>query len=182
MGFPGGSVVKNPPANVGGARGGFDPWVRKIPWRRKWQLTPVFLPGECHGQRGLTGHSPWGGRVGHGWSDLAALNHRISELEAVDKLAKSHFFFFFSQERVASQDLTWQSGVSLHPTMPLSLSPNRWDLEVEQSWVNHSNSQSIRGQRRVKRKRTRSLVSFFKFGFGYSGVCLRGSASSGVLY
>ena len=30
---------------------GFDPWVKKIPWRRKWPLTPVFLPGECHGQR-----------------------------------------------------------------------------------------------------------------------------------
>ena len=32
-------------------RPGFDPWVRKIPWRRKWQSTPVFLPGESHGQR-----------------------------------------------------------------------------------------------------------------------------------
>ena len=38
----------------------FHPWVRKIPWRRKWQSTPVFLPGESHGQRGLAGHSPWG--------------------------------------------------------------------------------------------------------------------------
>ena len=38
----------------------FDPWVGKIPWRRKWLLTPVFLPGESHGQRSLTGYSPWG--------------------------------------------------------------------------------------------------------------------------
>ena len=38
----------------------FDPWVRKIPWRRKWQPTPVFLPGESHGQRSLAGDSPWG--------------------------------------------------------------------------------------------------------------------------
>ena len=38
----------------------FDPWVRKIPWRRKWQPTPVFLPGESHGQRSLPGYSPWG--------------------------------------------------------------------------------------------------------------------------
>ena len=37
-----------------------DPWVRKIPWRREWQPTPVFLPGESHGQRSLAGHSPWG--------------------------------------------------------------------------------------------------------------------------
>ena len=46
-------------------RPGFDPWVRKIPWRRKWQPTPVFLPGEAHGQRSLTGYSPWGHRVEH---------------------------------------------------------------------------------------------------------------------
>ena len=39
---------------------GFNPWVRKIPWRRKWQLTPVFLPGEPHGQRSLASYSPWG--------------------------------------------------------------------------------------------------------------------------
>ena len=37
-----------------------DPWVGKIPWRRKWQPTPVFLPGEFHGQRTLAGYSPWG--------------------------------------------------------------------------------------------------------------------------
>ena len=43
-------------------RGEFDPWVRKIPWRRAWQLTPVFLPGESHGQRSLAGCSPRGHR------------------------------------------------------------------------------------------------------------------------
>ena len=36
-------------------RCGFDPWVRKVPWRRKWQPTPVFLPGKSHGQRSLAG-------------------------------------------------------------------------------------------------------------------------------
>ena len=41
-------------------RHGFDPWVRKIPWRRKRQPTPVFLPGESHGQRSLVGPSPRG--------------------------------------------------------------------------------------------------------------------------
>ena len=40
-------------------RPGFDPWVRKIPWRRKWWPTPVFLPGESHGQRILEDYSPW---------------------------------------------------------------------------------------------------------------------------
>ena len=38
----------------------FDPWVGKIPWRRTWQLTPVVLPGESHGQRSLAGYGPWG--------------------------------------------------------------------------------------------------------------------------
>ena len=38
----------------------FNPWVRKIPWRRAWQPTPVFLPGESHGQGSLVGYSPWG--------------------------------------------------------------------------------------------------------------------------
>ena len=38
----------------------FEPWVRKIPWKRKWQPTPIFLPGKSHGQRGLVGYSPWG--------------------------------------------------------------------------------------------------------------------------
>ena len=44
-----------------------DPWVRKIFWRRAWQPTPVFLPGKSHGQRSLTGYSPWG----HKESDMA---------------------------------------------------------------------------------------------------------------
>ena len=38
----------------------FDPWSRKISWRRKWQSTPVFLPGKSHGQRKLVGYSPSG--------------------------------------------------------------------------------------------------------------------------
>jgi len=41
-------------------RCGFDPWVKKIPWRRKWQPTPVFFNGKSNGQRSLQGYSPWG--------------------------------------------------------------------------------------------------------------------------
>ena len=51
-------LVKNPLANAGDKRCSFDPWVGKIPWRRKWQPTPVFLPGESHVQRSLVGYSP----------------------------------------------------------------------------------------------------------------------------
>ena len=38
----------------------FDSWVRKIPWRKKWQPIPVFLPGKSHGQTCLEGYNPWG--------------------------------------------------------------------------------------------------------------------------
>jgi len=38
----------------------FDPWVRKILWRREWQPTPIFLPGKFHGQTSLAGYSLWG--------------------------------------------------------------------------------------------------------------------------
>ena len=53
-------AVKNLPAMQ--KRLGFHPWVGKIPWRRKWQPTPVFLPGESQGQRSLVSYSPWGGK------------------------------------------------------------------------------------------------------------------------
>ena len=54
-------VVKNLPANAGDKKG-FDPWVRRIPWRSAWQPTPVLLPGKSHGQRSLAGYSPWGSK------------------------------------------------------------------------------------------------------------------------
>ena len=58
QGFPGGARG-NEPACQGG-RSKFDPPVGKTPWRRAWQPTPVFLPGESQGQRSLAGCSPWG--------------------------------------------------------------------------------------------------------------------------
>ena len=63
MTFPGGTSGKELPMHLPmqeASRHGFDPWVGKIPWRIKWQPTPVFLPGESHGQRNLVGYSPWG--------------------------------------------------------------------------------------------------------------------------
>ena len=58
--LPGSTHVKNPPTNAGDMRCGFDPWVRKITWRKAWQYTPVFLPGESNGQSFLVGCSSWG--------------------------------------------------------------------------------------------------------------------------
>ena len=51
--------VENMTANAGDMRHRFSPQVGKIPWRRKWLPTPVFSPGEFHGQRSLAGYSPW---------------------------------------------------------------------------------------------------------------------------
>ena len=52
LGFPGGSDTKE--------YAGLNPWVQEILWRRELQSTPVFLPGEFHGQRSLAGYGPWG--------------------------------------------------------------------------------------------------------------------------
>ena len=57
LGFPGDSDGKGSACNAG--RPEFDHWVRKIPWKREWHPTPLFLPGEFHGQRRLAVYSPW---------------------------------------------------------------------------------------------------------------------------
>ena len=61
MGFPGGASVKESAhRRRRHKRCEFDPWVRKIPGRREWKLTPVFSPVKFLGQRSLEGYSPWG--------------------------------------------------------------------------------------------------------------------------
>ena len=66
MGFPRGAGGKEPACQFRKQkRWGFNPWDRKTPWRRAWQPTPAFSPGESHGQRSLAGSSPQGGRVRH---------------------------------------------------------------------------------------------------------------------
>ena len=58
LGFPGGPNGNEPACQCRRhKRHGFHPWVGKIPWRRAWQSTPVFLPGESHGQGNLKGYS-----------------------------------------------------------------------------------------------------------------------------
>ena len=60
QGFPDGLVVKHPPAIARDAEDRFDLWVGKMPWKRKWHPTSVFLPGKLNGQKSLLGYSPWG--------------------------------------------------------------------------------------------------------------------------
>ena len=57
LGFPGGSDGKESACKVGGV--GLNPGSGRFPWKRKWQLPPVFLPGESYGQRSLVGYNPW---------------------------------------------------------------------------------------------------------------------------
>ena len=66
-------AVNNLLASAGDVRHGFDPWVEKIPWKRKWQPTPVFLPGESH--RG----------------DLWTTVHRVAESDATEAILHSAF-------------------------------------------------------------------------------------------
>ena len=72
MAFPGGTSGKEPACQCRRhKRRGFDPWVGTIPWRRKWQPTPVFLAGESHGQRSLKGYSPQSCKSTH----LSSIHH-----------------------------------------------------------------------------------------------------------
>ena len=64
-------------------RPGFNPWVRKISWRRKWQPTPVFLPGKSHGCRNLVGYSPWGRKE----SDMTEQLHFLSFFLSFQKVS-----------------------------------------------------------------------------------------------
>ena len=86
MGFPGGTSGKESTCQCRRhKRCEFNLWVRRIPWRRAWQPTPVFLPGKPHEQRSLMGYSPWGSkRVRHDWSDLvythAGIHAKMAEM------------------------------------------------------------------------------------------------------
>ena len=73
----------------------FHPWVRKIHWRRKWQPTPVFLPGKTHGQRSLAGYSPWGCKEAHTTERLHSLTHSLTPVAKDWK----HQFSFQSQRK-----------------------------------------------------------------------------------
>ena len=77
-------MIKNLPTNAGDVGdAGFVSWFGKIPWKRKWQFTPVFLPGKSYGQRSLVGYSPWG----HKESDsIEQLNKRYCVCPARPKI------------------------------------------------------------------------------------------------
>ena len=104
-GFPGDSVVKESACQC--RRHGFVPGVGKIPRRRAWQPTLVFLPGESQGQRSLAGYSPWGHKgsdtvcwLNNNWMYLLCLQVKFmmkkiqmaSNRERIDKFAGNYYF------------------------------------------------------------------------------------------
>ena len=88
-------VVKNPPANAGDAGGTCSiPGSGRPTWRRSWQPTPVFLPGESHGQRSQAGYSPSG--VAQSWTHLKRLSthtehSNIGFLSTKDDLSSTNY-------------------------------------------------------------------------------------------
>ena len=75
--FQGGTVVKNLPPVQRCKRHNFNPWVGKILWRRKWQPTPVLLPGKSHGQRSLAAYSQRGHKESEMTEGLSMHNYQI---------------------------------------------------------------------------------------------------------
>ena len=86
----------------------FYPWVWKIPWRRKWQPTPVLLPGKSHGRRTLEGHSPWG----------------CKELDTTERL---HFLSFLSLYYITCESIH----ICVQPQPYFPINP------VIPNWQNH---------------------------------------------
>ena len=64
----------------------FNPWVRKIPWKREWQPIPVFLTGKSYGQRNLAGYSPWGCKESDTTKQLSTHTHTHTQSMVVESM------------------------------------------------------------------------------------------------
>ena len=80
-----------------------DPWVRKIPWTREWQPTPVFFPGQSHIQRSLAGYSPWGSKESDRTVQLCtpSIDCIISSLPLYFKSCQDGIFNLFFSDQVS---------------------------------------------------------------------------------
>ena len=86
-GFPGGTSGKESSCQCRRCkRYSFNPWIGKIRWRRKWQLTSLFLTGKFHGHRNLVGHRPWGCKESDTTDYACIAQHRESVLEEIPSL------------------------------------------------------------------------------------------------
>ena len=124
LGFLGGSVVKNPPANAADTKDTSSiPGAGKFPWRRKWQPTPVFLPGKSHRQKSLVGYSPWGRK----------------ESDTTEQLSTHPCFPIATQSWSLWQRPTKLKVLPLWPFMKKSVNP--WPGGLTSSLQNHKGSQ-----------------------------------------
>jgi len=150
MSFPGGSDSKESACNAGDP--GFNPWIGKTPWKRKWLLIPVILHGELYGQRSLLGYSPWDCRVEHDW----VTNRYVVQI---------HIFYSFY---LLIPGIPWPSGQStfLVPVLPPPQAcPSSSDL---------LRSPTETGSSQV----TLFLVSVLWPSFGVECLCLQNHISS----
>ena len=113
--FPGGPSVKNLLTNAGHAKDVDSiPTSGRFPWRRKWQPTPVFMPGKSHGPRSLVGYSPWG----------------CKESDMTEQL---HFTMINLDTILKSRDITLPAKVHLVKTMVFPVVMYGCELDCKES-------------------------------------------------
>ena len=145
----------------GHRRCGFKPSIGKSPWRRKWQPTPVFLPGKFHGQRSLADYSPWGHEESNVTEHAHTMIYRVQIYEifwaverhqvyAISKCANSAYWLFWTSQR---QGLFQWAGSSHKVTKVLELQNTQvWFLVVFISFLE-------RTLWTLKKKKKRSIKS-----------------------
>ena len=127
----------------------FNPWVRKIPWRRKWQPTPVFLLGKSHGQKRLPGYRPWGHKS---WTPMSNWTTTSIIQPAWDKRLKKRYINKLVRR---SEPRTWVVGFMDQPTAEGALlrfsNPKRaqwWGDACVWSWCHPRPSKNTCGDRK----------------------------------
>ena len=120
---------------------GFNPWVRKIPWRRKWKPTAVFLPEKFHGHRTLAGYSPWGCK-----------EHRIVLSSPLDDYTTIFLFLFLQTFKLFAGNSLGVQWLGLHAYTAEGLGsiPGRGVKILRATWHGH--------QKKKKKKRKKSPV------------------------
>ena len=130
------NLLKNPPANAGDLGDKFNPWVRKIIWRRAWPPTPVSSPGEAQGQRSLAGYSPWGHRdaaARRGWSGSACMCSICTGLKSIKQEGPFSRGFYTKKVPFLTNSHLWT--LSCMNAGPAAASVVSWDVR---RWGGHT--------------------------------------------
>ena len=126
-------MVKNLPAMWQKPR--FDPWVRKIPWRKEWLSIPVFLPGEFHWQRSLMGYSPWNIKESEMIGRLKATNSWVTTYSLKNAVPGKSCDLVLNWTPSISFPLTVHYLSFLGVSFPLVQMPP-WTSSLFSSWLN----------------------------------------------